>query len=93
LCREADHTIDQAPARQKLQVIVVGTSDQLELLRVGGSFVQTPAVRWWHDLILVASNNQHRASHTRDLLDRIEAVPQEETSDWQKRVVLAPHVL
>src|SRR5216684_1735447 len=36
VCREADHTIDHAPARQKLQIIVVRAWDQLELLRVVG---------------------------------------------------------
>jgi hypothetical protein len=82
VCGEADHTIDQATARQKLQVIVVRAWDQLELLRVGGSFVRTPAVRWWHNAVQFAGNSQHRASHARDPLDRIEGVPQEETNDW-----------
>jgi hypothetical protein len=69
LCREPDHTINEATARQKLQVIVVRAWDKLELLRVGGSFVQTPAVRRWHDLILLAGNDQQRAPHAPDPLD------------------------
>ncbi len=78
LCRDADHTINEATARQKLQVIVVCAWDKLELLRVGGSFVQTPAVRRWHDLVLLAGNDQQRAPHAPDPLDRIEGVAQKE---------------
>jgi hypothetical protein len=90
LCREADHTINEATARQKLQVIVVRAWDKLELLRVGGSFVQTPAVRRGHDLVLLAGNDQQRAPHAPDPLDRIEGVAQKETNDWQEWVVQAP---
>jgi len=71
---------------------VVRAWDKLELLRVEGSFVQTPAVRRWHDLVLLAGNDQQRAPHAPDPLDRIEGVAQKETNDWQKWVVQAPHV-
>ena len=57
VCREADYTVDQALSRQKLQIIVVHAWNQLELLRVGGRFVQTSAMRWWHDAVLLAGND------------------------------------
>src|SRR5438094_5802717 len=49
--------LDEAPACEKLKVVVVRARDELKILGVAGRFVQTSALRRWDDAVVVAGND------------------------------------